>query len=202
MLKYILPLIVVAISGCSQQPQPQKYAEAAKMVCPEQTRRVEMTNSAYPEFYCVGMTGRVGTWLEYDANAHLRTRAEFKDDKLNGTWESYHTDGTLELRGTMADDLRQGEWTQYYVNGKLRSIKHYKDNHIHGAVKLYYQTGGLMAEGEYVEDFEEGPWKVYLEDGRLARECRLEHGEEKECEIYIKQDTETRVYNSKERGPL
>ena len=198
MLKYILPLIVVvAMSGCSQQPQkPQKYAEAAQMVCPEQTRRVEMTNSAYPEFYCVG------TWLEYDANAHLRKRAEYKADKLNGEWTAYHNDGSVETRGIMANDLREGEWTQYYVNGNIRSVKHYKDNMIHGQVKLYYQSGGLMAEGEYVDNLEEGPWKVYLEDGRLARECRLEHGEEKDCEIFIKQDTETRVYNSKERGPL
>ena len=205
MLKILLLSCVVILSlcGCARQPEkPQKYAEAAQMVCPEQTRRVEITNSAYPEFYCVGMDGRVGTWLEYDANGHLRKRADYKADKLNGKWAAYHNEGGIETEGTMADGMREGEWTQYYVNGKPRSIKHYKNNQIHGAVKLYYQTGGLMAEGDYVEGYEEGPWKVYLEDGRLSRECRLDHGEEKHCNIYIKQDAESRAYHSKERGPL
>ena len=103
----------------------------------------------------------------------------------------------------MKDDARTGKWTQYYVNGKLRSIKHYENNEQHGTVELYYQTGTIMARGDYVNNFEEGPWQVFTPDGKLARECRMDHGEEKDCKIFIKEFQPTsKVYQSKERGAL
>lgn len=210
--KNILLFIVIwgsffcVVVGC-QKGQANQEAEPFKEVrdlkCPDHTRRVEVTNTSYPEYYCVGMDGRTGLWLEFDVNGRLRTRANYVKDKLNGAWTSYHPNGQIDTEGLMENDVRTGKWTQYYVNGKLRSVKHYENNRLHGGVELYYNTGTIMASGDYVNDYEEGPWKVYTPKGELARECRLEHGEEKECQIFIKDFQPTsKFYPSKERGAL
>lgn len=181
----------------------RSFAEAETMVCPENTQRIEVRESSYPEFYCVGFEGRMGPWLEFDERGRLRKRAEYQKDKMNGEWMAFHTNGTIETRGQMLNDERVGVWTQYFVNGKLRSEKTYANNQLNGPMKLFYQEGGLMAEGGYVDGIEEGTWKVYTEKGELARECKLVHGEEKDCIIHVEDFKITSFeYESKERGPL
>lgn len=181
----------------------QPFAEANAMVCPEQTQRIEVRESSYPEFYCVGFEGRVGTWLEYDERGRLRKRAHYQKDKMNGEWLAYHPNGMVETRGQMKDDSRTGVWLQYYINGQMRSEKTYHNNQLDGPLKLYYQDGKLMAEGSYVAGIEEGPWKVYTPEGELARECQLVHGEEKNCVVHLEDfKITTFEYESKERGPL
>ncbi len=204
---YFLVLIFLTFAAVSCQNASQNtrkpFAEAETLECPLQSRRVEMTNSSYPEYYCVGMDGRIGTWLQFDVNGRLRIRTEYKNDKMEGQWIQYHSDGSVDTQGTVSNDMRIGEWKQFYVNGAPRSIKHYENNQLHGHVQLFYQEGGLMAEGDYVSDFEEGPWKVYTPEGELARECRMVHGEEKDCVIHLKDFQPTTYhYNSKERGAL
>lgn len=162
------------------------FAEGLKLQCPENTKRVEKRDSSYPEFYCVGAEGRVGPWLEYDAYGRIRTRAMFVKDKMTGEWIQYHPNGQIDLKGEMIENKRNGEWKQWYVDGKIRSVKHYEMNVLNGHVELYYLNGTKMAEGDFVNDFEEGPWKVYTNDGRLARECRMDHGEEKDCIVHVK----------------
>ena len=203
---FFLISLFCLVTGCQKgeaDHEGMPFKEALELKCPDQTRRVEVKNTSYPEYYCVGMDGRTGLWLEFDVNGRLRTRANYVKDKLNGAWTSYHPNGQVDTEGQMANDVRTGEWKQYYVNGKLRSVKHYENNQLHGSVELYYNTGTIMARGDYVNDFEEGPWKVFTPKGELARECRLEHGEEKECQILIKDfQPTTKVYQSKERGAL
>lgn len=197
---------IFLICGCSKEVNHtgrEPFLEGKSLVCPPNTQRAEVTNTSYPEYYCVGLDGRVGTWLEFDVNGRLRTRAEYKNDKLNGPWLHYHPDGSVETQGQMLDDMRIGEWKQFYINGAIRSIKNYKENRQSGSIQLFYQTGGIMAEGTFLEDYEEGPWKVYTPEGKLARECNMVHGEEKDCRIYIKDfQISTYSYNSKERGAL
>ena len=60
-----------------------------------------------------------------------------------------------------------------------------------------------MAEGGHIAGIEEGSWKVYTPEGKLARECTLVHGEEKDCIVHDKEFMKsTYQYESKERGPL
>jgi antitoxin component YwqK of YwqJK toxin-antitoxin module len=197
-------LTLTPICGCQKvTPERIPFAEGKSLVCPENTRRVEVTNTSYPEYYCIGDHGRTGEWLEFDVNGRLRTRAEYHNDKLNGKWTLYHADGSVDTQGQTVDGKRTGEWKQWYVNGNLRSIKHYDNNRLHGNVELYYQTGTLMAKGDYVDEFEEGPWQVFTPEGKLARECRMQRGEEKDCVIHIEDfQITSKKYNSKERGPL
>ena len=194
------------ICGCSKEMNDagrEPFIEGKTLVCPSNTHRAEVTNTSYPEYFCVGMEGRVGTWLEFDVNGRLRTKAEYNHDKLNGPWFHYHPNGAVETQGQMQDDMRVGEWKQFYVNGAIRSIKNYKANHQSGNIQLFYQAGGLMAEGAFLDDYEDGPWKVYTPEGKLARECNMVHGEEKDCVIHIKDfQVSTYSYASKERGAL
>ncbi len=199
-------LFAATTMGCSKTPEPsghQPFSEAASLICPENTKRIEDKTSSYPEYYCVGENGKQGTWLQFDVNGRLRIRTQYVDDHQNGIWTQYHADGSTDTVGQMKDDMRIGEWKQYYVNGKPRSIKHYEASQLTGRVELFYQEGSLMAEGDYQADFEEGPWKVYTPEGKLARECRMEHGMEKDCVIHIKDfQPSTFRYNSKDLGAL
>ena len=207
MRKYVVPLLLMMslMAGCDGNAKKahKPFAEGDALACPESTERVEMKGSSYPKYYCVGRDGRTGPWLEFDVNGRLRTRATYVRDKLNGAWTQYHSDGSVETKGQMKDDMRTGMWEQFYVNGKPRSVKNYADNHLDGRVVLFYQEGGIMAEGEYRNDFEEGPWKVYTPDGRLARECRMEHGKEEDCTIHLKDfQPSTYQYAAGDRGAL
>ena len=194
--------LLTVLSACQKQDRIP-FEEGKTLVCPQNTRKAVITNTSYPEYYCVGTSGRMGPWLEFDVNGRIRTRTQYVDDHIEGEWTHYHPDGTVETKGQIKKDMRIGEWTQFYINGAPRSIKTYVDNHQTGPVKLYYQTGSLMAEGSFVEDFEEGPWKVYTPKGELARECQMVHGEETNCIIHLKDfQPSTYHYNSKENGAL
>ena len=194
----------LAETGCRQGTADYRpFAAAEEMVCPDGAQRVEVRESSYPEFYCVGEEGRVGPWLEFDENGRLRKRAEYSHDKMNGSWEAYHPNGLVETRGQMSDDKRTGVWVQYYVNGSLRSEKNYADNQLEGPIKLYYQDGRLMADGGFSAGIEEGKWRVYTPEGKLAKECDLVHGEEKNCVVHEEGfKASTYVYESRELGPL
>ena len=163
------------------------FSEGKSLICPENTHRVEKMDSSYPEFYCVGYEGRQGPWLEYDAYGRLIKRSAFKNDKYNGEWIQYHPNGKIETQGQIVDNNREGMWTQWYIGGNKRSVKHYLHNSIHGRVELYYLNGTLMADGVYENDLEEGQWKVYTPEGKLARECKMVHGEETDCVVHIKE---------------
>ena len=143
--------IVALTCACDNKPQQrQPFAEAADFVCPDGARRVEIRETSYPEFYCVGEKGRTGTWLEFDVNGRLRKRGEYKDGKLNGPWIAYHADGSVETSGQMVNDERTGVWTQTYVNGVRRSEKSYKNNQLDGfcVIDLLHSQSSSTAQKE------------------------------------------------------
>jgi len=178
------------LSGCQSEKLAAQarvpFEEASRLDCPPQTSRIEKRSSMFPEFFCVGDHGRQGPWLEFDPHGNLKTQAFFVDDKLTGPWIAYHIGGAIEQQGEMRQNMRQGKWTQWYVDGTLRSEKHFVNGEQHGSVTLYYRNGVIMAQGDYVNDLEEGPWKVYTPEGKLARECRLDRGDEKDCVVHIR----------------
>lgn len=204
MIKKWIPfcLCVGVLTGCHQASRTP-FQEGLELQCPENSRRIVEDNSSYPKYYCMGVDGRTGEWLEFDVYGRLRTRAYYVADRLQGQWTQYHSDGSIDTRGMMQDGKRVGEWRQFYVNGNPRSVKNYVDSRLNGPLKLYYQEGGLMAEGTYQDDFEEGAWKVFTPDGVLARECQMRRGEEKDCVIHLKDfQPSTYRYSAGDRGPL
>lgn len=198
-----LSCAVSCLPACNSVPVRRPFAEAETLACPKQTQRIEEKDSSYPKFYCVGLEGREGPYLEFDAHGNIKTKSQYHKDQLNGEWTSYHPDGAVDVTGNIQNGIRNGLWTQKYVNGNLRSEKHYKNDTLDGMVKLYYQTGVLMAQGNYRDGFEEGPWQVFTPEGKLARECVMVHGKETDCKIHVKDfNVESRSYNSGELGPL
>lgn len=200
----LLALFACALSGCKNDQQNSgEFAEVSAFACPDKTKRVEDKSSSYPEFYCVGFDGKEGPYLEFDARGRIKTKANYHNDKLVGTWTAFHPDGSIDTVGEMDDNKRVGTWKQFYVNGNLRSEKVYRDSVQNGPVKLYYQSGQLMAQGQFENGLEEKRWQVFTPQGKLARECDMVHGKEENCTIHIKEfQIESRVYNSSERGAL
>lgn len=182
----VVSLVFTACQVSKANKAPKPFAEAESLVCPPDTERVENHDSTFPEIYCMSKSGKLGPWLEFDENGIIKTRAEYVDDKMEGLWTSYHPNGSIDAQGTMHKNMRVGQWKQWYVDHTPRSEKDYKNNVYDGQVRLYYRNGTLMVEGKYVNDLEEGPWKVYTPEGELARECRLDAGEEKDCIVHIK----------------
>jgi hypothetical protein len=65
----------------------------------------------------------------------------FKNDKPEGLWKSYHENGQLWEEGNFKDGKKEGLWKMYYENGQLWEEGNFKDGKKEGLLKGYYENG-------------------------------------------------------------
>ena len=55
-------------------------------------------------------------------------KAHYENGKLNGSFESWYSNGEREFQGTYKENLREGRWIMYDEDGKIK----YEANYIKG----------------------------------------------------------------------
>ena len=73
----------------------------------------------------------------------INVKETYKDDKEDGSEESYYDNGQLREKGTYKDGKKEGFWESYYDNGQLHYEGTYKDGKKEGSWEFYDKNGQL-----------------------------------------------------------
>ena len=68
------------------------------------------------EFYNLG---RKSGFEEYYENGQIKTKAFFKNGKLDGFYQEFYSNGKIQSRGFFKSGKLEGEFLIYFKNGKL-----------------------------------------------------------------------------------
>lgn len=108
-----------------------------------------------------------------------------EDNKKDGVWYVFHTNGNLNRYGELVNDKATNLWEYYYTDGKKSAEYMYKDDNMNGAYKRFYRNGKISEEGSYLEDSLDGEFKSYYMNGNLKSKGNY---------INNKYDSEWRTY--------
>ena len=69
-----------------------------------------------------------GVLKGYDANGNLFFTVPYRNQKVDGTWQSQYPDGKPRDMGMFLKSIPHGEWKGYYANGNPKFIRSYNAN--------------------------------------------------------------------------
>ena len=84
-----------------------------------------------------------GKYTTYHTNGEENVLAEYKNDSIIGYYKELYPNGQLESQGWYQDGMAQGEWRFYYSNGNIESINFYHKNKLSGEQKYFAPNGKL-----------------------------------------------------------
>ncbi len=131
----------------------------------------------------------------------LRERGRWKDDRQNGLFELYTSEGVLVDHADFVDGERDGETLQYWPDSGILKVKaffrkgklegmveqywpggqiqfrhRYVNNLRHGECLDYFENGALKSSVTFDKGVQTGPYRIYFEDGNLQEEGTLKNG--------------------------
>jgi len=108
-----------------------------------------------------------GKMVSYYSNGKKSVEADYSDGKINGTFQTFSSNGTLIYETKDSYGYTEGELKKFYSNGKKKTVYTYTANVLNGPYKEYYENGNLKEEGEYYFGEKNGDVKYYDVNGKL-----------------------------------
>lgn len=169
-----------------------------------------------------GNSLRQGYWIIYSkANTFKEQEGTYADNKKEGLWKKYYSNGNLEHEITYVRNKPNGYAKFYYENGKLSEEGIWKGNKWigeykyyfkngnpayewsynekgkrSGSQKYYHENGALRIEGDWVEGKENGTIKEYFENGQLKCEKNYQKGKMDSTSVKTYQKDEAIVHKN------
>jgi antitoxin component YwqK of YwqJK toxin-antitoxin module len=102
----------------------------------------------------------------------------YVDDRKEGTWTKYHTDGaTPKLKGEYKNNRPEGKYTKFYPNGKVREQGVFERNLYQDSLKRFHENGKIEYEAKFNSTGkEEGKVKYYYPNGQVEFEYESNNG--------------------------
>lgn len=103
--------------------------------------------------YCKKNNKFDGEYILYYTNGQLAEKCFFKDGKIVGDYISYYSNGTLEKKFTYKDGKLDGEYeyiTTDFYSHYYHAKENYKNGVLDGKVTTYNKKGELETESNYV----------------------------------------------------
>jgi len=103
---------------------------------------------------------------------------KYKDNRKEGTWIKYHTDGvTPKLKGEYHNNRPNGDFEKIYSNGVVKERGTFSRGKFSGGLERFYETGVTSFKGSYNDDGqEEGAIKYYYANGQVEFEYNAVNG--------------------------
>lgn len=79
---------------------------------------------------------------------HLE-KSKYKDGKLDGAYESYFSNGTLQTKKNYIDNQEDGVIEEFYKNGQLKEKKNISDGLFVGVREEFFENGNLKKKTIY-----------------------------------------------------
>lgn len=109
----------------------------------------------------------VETYL--DGTVRARYAIDAKGRKV-GQYVRYYRDGTVRLRATYRENVRNGRYETYYRNGKKRLATAYRDGKLHGKHQEFSRDGRRTLTAHHQEGVLHGSFDVVLDGKTLTRQ--------------------------------
>ncbi len=113
----------------------------------------------------------------YPANGKIE-EGNYKDDRREGVWIKYHTDGiTPRLKGDYVNNRPQGSYVKYHPNGKIKEQGKFERNQYRDSLVRYNENGKVEYQADYnTEGKEQGNVKYYYDNGQVEFEYTAQNG--------------------------
>lgn len=95
----------------------------------------------------------------------------YVNEKLNGSFETWHSNGLNKELGTYVDGVLNGEYKKWNDQGILIDSYNFHNGEFNGPYKIYYDSGIPQRETTYVNDKLDGIDRHWHPNGTLKLEC-------------------------------
>ncbi len=114
-------------------------------------------------------------------NGRISVKQEYKDGKLNGKSLIYTDKGFVQEESEYKEGKRHGVTTWYMVEEKIQGPKYvmytYQDGKFEGVQETYYENGNVKTRKMFSNNVQHGPAIEYYEDGKVKSEANYKNGE-------------------------
>jgi antitoxin component YwqK of YwqJK toxin-antitoxin module len=107
----------------------------------------------------------------------LATYVKQGADERHGDWASWHTNGSLEMRGQFDHGLEVGAFIYWHPNGQKYAEGTFEEGAETGRWVWWHPNGQKSAEGMYTDGAPDQRWTYWTEDGRVAQRADYSHGQ-------------------------
>ena len=106
-----------------------------------------------------------GTWEYYHGNGEIKNRFDVKNGIMHGPYSEFNEAGIEIAKGQYKDGKKDGKWTWRYETGELKESGTYKDDVLHGEFVCYYKNAAIREKGKYSKGELHGEYVTYFADG-------------------------------------
>lgn len=111
-----------------------------------------------------------GEFKLFRSNGALLEVKSLRDNMLNGPWIEYSKSGVVIGKSNYKEGKFDGEYKAFYDNGTLFSESHNIEGEADGDFTKYHLNGKVKAEGQFKSGNRIGKWKTYYYNGSLRSE--------------------------------
>jgi antitoxin component YwqK of YwqJK toxin-antitoxin module len=138
-----------------------------------ETSQIEDRNGL---FYIYGQN-KLFSGKVIDTVANKIMEYEVVKGKKNGEFKISSFKGSVEILGTLKDNLNTGQWSYYYPNGKLESVGNFENNLTEGKWTWYFESGKIREIGYFKSGKKDGNWIMFDEKGNIKRKIYFNEGQ-------------------------
>lgn len=115
---------------------------------------------------------REGLWRAYNTNGELFSHITYSNGLRHGYFARFHNinTSTLAEEGSYVNGKKSGLWTSFYVYGGKSDEMLYMDDKLHGYTRGYYPGGEVRYDGSYVKSKKCGLWRRFHLDCVICEE--------------------------------
>ena len=130
-----------------------------------------------------------GPYTIYYPKHIVAQQGYYRENKMNGVWQSWHPNGHKKDSGMMINNQLVGPWKEWYANGMLMYDCNYTNQPVNWPSQLlspqfalkdgnftsWYNNGNMESTGVYKNDVMEGEWNWFHSNGKQST---IEHYKE------------------------
>ncbi|HEU4633016.1 MAG TPA: TonB family protein [Flavisolibacter sp.] len=131
-----------------------------------------------------------GPYTLYYPKRMVAQAGYYKENKMNGIWQTWHSNGQKKDSGLIKNNLLTGLWKEWYPSGRLKFECTYQENSAYtvksvsnayygiknGGFTSWYEDGTMESNGTYTNDIMEGEWKFYHTNGTPSTVEQYKYG--------------------------
>ena len=125
-----------------------------------------------------------GPYQSFFINGTLEKEGFYSNNLPDSTWTYYYESGVKKMKGQLKQGTNHGIWEYYFENGHISMAGAIVDSKRTGNWKYYYENNNLKSEGKYVDGIKEGIWNYFYEEGELKAQAFYNNGKGKYKEFY------------------
>lgn len=180
-------IICLLLAGCSDPVQQVKVLDHLRRPSALVTRRDGVKDGSVTLFWPDGKSRsqgqyrddrREGWWRSYHANGNLRSLTRYAHGAKDGLRIYWDSLGRPVRSETFVHGTAEGALYRFFPDGHAAQRSNFVDGLLEGTHDQWYRDeGGSRVNGFYHQGKEEGVWTEYDSSGRMVWQAYLKGGE-------------------------